>query len=71
MTDVEAIEADIGAIGKSIQENRSAALGWHWSRFPDGTVLGWGTALQEYQAKKISRDELLKRLDKVVLDTMK
>jgi raffinose/stachyose/melibiose transport system substrate-binding protein len=70
LTSIKATEEEIGPIAASIQEQASTALGWQWDRYPDGTIQGFGAAMQEYLGAQINRDQLLDKLDTTVKDIM-
>ncbi|MGM0883491.1 MAG: ABC transporter substrate-binding protein [Bacillota bacterium] len=68
---ITATEDEIGQVAVAIQEQAPAALGWQWDRFPDGTMQGFGAAMQEYLGAQINKDQLLDKLDQAVIDIMK
>lgn len=68
---IDATAEDIGDIAVGVKEKAGDALGWQWDRFPDGVTQGFGAAMQEYQGGRISREELLEKLDKAVQDIVK
>ncbi|MFX3633891.1 MAG: ABC transporter substrate-binding protein [Candidatus Pristimantibacillus sp.] len=71
LTSIKATSEDIGQMGAAVSELAATAGGWHWGRYPDGIIQGWGAAMQEYQGATISKDELLEKFNKSIDDIMK
>jgi hypothetical protein len=71
LDNITATADDIGPITMSIKDQAATALGWHWDRFPDGVTQGFGAAMQEYMAGKLTKDKLFEKSDKTVKDIVK
>ncbi len=67
---IDAPKEEIGVLAAAIIEQSDRSLGWHWDRFPNGVTQGFGAAMQEYQGKQITREQLLEKLDKAVKDIL-
>ncbi|REK68574.1 MAG: ABC transporter substrate-binding protein [Cohnella sp.] len=65
---IPAASEDIGQLGAAVSAQAKGAGGWHWGRYPDGVIQGWGAAMQEYQGGQIGKDELFGKLDQAVKD---
>lgn len=65
---IPAASEDIGQLGAAVSAQAKDAGGWHWGRYPDGVIQGWGAAMQEYQGGQIGKDELFGKLDQAVKD---
>lgn len=68
---IPATTEDIGQLGAAVSEQAKTAGGWHWGRYPDGVIQGWGAAMQEYQGGQIDKDKLLEKLDQAIQDIVK
>lgn len=68
LTTIEATSDDIGQLGEGVSQLAAKAGGWHWGRYPDGIIQGWGAAMQEYQGGTIGKEELLEKFDKAIQD---
>ncbi|CAM4346271.1 ABC transporter substrate-binding protein [Paenibacillus alkaliterrae] len=60
-SNIEVNPDDIGTLGAEVMKyiEQDKALGWHWSKFPDGAAQEFGASMQKYIAKKVTGDELL------------
>lgn len=68
---IPATEADIGQLGAAVSQQAKEAGGWHWGRYPDGVIQGWGAAMQEYQGGRIDKDQLFDKLDQAVKEIVR
>lgn len=68
LTSIKATSEDIGQMGAAVSEQAATAGGWHWGRYPDGIIQGWGAAMQEYQGATIDKDTLFDKFDKAIQD---
>lgn len=68
LTSIKATSEDIGQMGAAVSEQAATAGGWHWGRYPDGIIQGWGAAMQEYQGATIDKDTLFEKFDKAIQD---
>ncbi|GIQ68905.1 carbohydrate ABC transporter substrate-binding protein [Xylanibacillus composti] len=68
LTTIEANSEDIGQLGEGVSQLAANAGGWHWGRYPDGIIQGWGAAMQEYQGGTIGKEELFEKFDKAIQD---
>lgn len=68
LTSIKATSEDVGQMGAAVSEQAATAGGWHWGRYPDGVIQGWGAAMQEYQGGQIDKDALLDKFNKSVDD---